>query len=938
MELPEPDTGDAEAITDEASLHEENASEVAEVAEPLPEPGASTPEDSGPVTSGNAQERQDRPEPPAEPAQGAPPLPKSLEAKLQDRLQAPAGENRASNSSHSPSELDKIDAYKLLKQDMTLDLKTKFGSTADALVSDDETTRLVTALEDDFDEDLEAEYYEMEGIEEAESQDVPLLTFMAGEAGPSPGAPEVQGDPAGLEQNFSGEAGEQGLQASGVRAVGDPDNDGTADPGTVGLGVELSEPDDTGVATVTVVTTAAESKSPEPPLSSALKLTGSVRAPGALGTGGNPQASKVKESKVDTEAPISSVPIEAATEKSEASLPGAGQGQDTIHTVAASEDPLGAIHISKEPLGEPSLAEGSGKEQEAKDRPTHIREDKGLKWEPKAAGTGENWQLDTSKTRMQENRGLGGDPKPPPTLPIGLQRATEESPHLSGGLQEGAPSQVTNTSGQHQGATEKEQTDEGKVTISEEKDAEEEKVEEDFLKEGPSLGSPYVYHPGQATDPHPEEAEAEADVYMPEEQLEDENALSAQQAGAMGAQMNQDTPLGLELQDPKGAASGALGNVPESMEHSEETRSLSKMGDTGGDAADGDPLDQMAAKETGIFMDHRAQAPSMVSDVFAVNTPVTPEAAVVPQEDNPEPGPPQQLREGGSQEQDAGISRELMDKEHEASLALGPPQHLRIMSNFFKDLQSWQRFQKYLDVSELEALLQALGLELKAAQQESLPYNVDKVLDKVFRAAESHILSVAEHMLDTRVSVRGNLGTSNDLEESAVLEDVQDLLYFVRYQHFTIEQPPPLPTATAPPDQTLEAPVEGKALTEWGMRGAMGRVSKGLTQFPKTLICSWLHIYPGPFLLGGPQIRALFLLWGSPWGLASSVLSPSLLLRGIRAAGVHPALVCGALLGAGVGGKWGRGAQIFAGDQGIHTASFLKICHHPLRRTFCKKR
>lgn len=838
MELPEPDIGDAEAITNEASLHEENASEVAEVAEPLSEPGASTPEDSGPVTSGSAQERQNRPEPPAEPAQGAPPPPKSLEAKLQDRLQTPAGENRAGNSSHSPSELDKIDAYKLLKQDMTLDLKTKFGSTADALVSDDETTRLVTALEDDFDEDLEAEYYEMEGIEEEESQDVPLLTFMAGEAGPSPGAPEVQGDPAGLEQNFSGEAGEQGLQTSGVRAVGDPDNDGAADPGAVGLGVELSDTDDTGVATVTVVTTTAESKSPEPPLSSALKLTGSVRAPGALGTGGNPQASKVKESKVDIEAPISSVPIEAATEESGATLPGAGQVQDTIPTVAASEDPLGAIHISKEPLGEPSLVEGSGREQEAKDRPTHIREDKGLKWEPKAAGTGENWQLDTSQTRMQENGGLGGDPKPPHTLPIGLQRATsEENPQLSGGLQEGAPSQATNTSGQHQGATEKEQTDEGKVTISEKKDAEEKEVEEDFLKEGASLGSPDVYHPGQATGPHPGEAEAEADVYIPEEQLEDENALSAQQAGAMGAQMNQDTPLSLELQDLKGAASGALGNVPESMEHSEETQSLSKTGDTGGDAADGDPLDQMAAKETSNFMDHRAQAPSMVPDVFAVNTPETPEAAVAPQEDNPEPGPPQQLREGDRQEQDAGISRELMDNEHEASLALGPPQHLRIMSNFFKDVQSWQRFQKYLDVSELEALLQALGLELKTAQQESLPYNVDKVLDKVFRAAESHILSVAEHMLDTRVSNRGNLGASNDLEESAVLEDVQDLLYFVRYQHFTIEQPPLLPTATAPPDQTLEAPVEGKALgvVKPLLRGAMGRVSKGLTQFPKTL-------------------------------------------------------------------------------------------------------
>ncbi|KAK2086725.1 Transport and Golgi organization protein 1 [Saguinus oedipus] len=77
---------------------------------------------------------------------------------LQEKLKVPESENnKTSNSSQVSNEQPKTDAYKLLKKAMTLDLKTKFGSTTDALISDDETTRLVTSLEDDFDEDLDAE-------------------------------------------------------------------------------------------------------------------------------------------------------------------------------------------------------------------------------------------------------------------------------------------------------------------------------------------------------------------------------------------------------------------------------------------------------------------------------------------------------------------------------------------------------------------------------------------------------------------------------------------------------------------------------------------------------------------------------------------------------------------------------------------------------------
>ncbi|VTJ89557.1 Hypothetical predicted protein, partial [Marmota monax] len=109
-----------------------------------------------------------------------------FEEILPDKLKVPESENnKTSNSSQVSNEQEKTDAYKLLKKEMTLDLKTKFGSTADTLVSDDETTRLETSLEDDFDdEELDADYYAFDKEEEENEEsfgELPLLTFISEE-------------------------------------------------------------------------------------------------------------------------------------------------------------------------------------------------------------------------------------------------------------------------------------------------------------------------------------------------------------------------------------------------------------------------------------------------------------------------------------------------------------------------------------------------------------------------------------------------------------------------------------------------------------------------------------------------------------------------------------------------------------------------------------
>lgn len=140
---------------------------------------------------------------------------------LQDKLKVPDSENnKTSNSSQVSHEQEKIDAYKLLKTEMTLDLKTKFGSTADALVSDDETTRLVTSLEDDFVEDLDPEYYTVGKEEEENKEDfdeLPLLTFTDGEDTKSPGHSGIEKHPTEKEQNSNKEHKVEETQPPGIK-------------------------------------------------------------------------------------------------------------------------------------------------------------------------------------------------------------------------------------------------------------------------------------------------------------------------------------------------------------------------------------------------------------------------------------------------------------------------------------------------------------------------------------------------------------------------------------------------------------------------------------------------------------------------------------------------------------------------------------------------
>ncbi|XP_070788505.1 transport and Golgi organization protein 1 homolog isoform X1 [Pituophis catenifer annectens] len=99
------------------------------------------------------------------------------EETLQETLKVPKHES-AKNHNNSQGETEQSDyadkndaAHTLLHHEVLEGLKTTFGSTADAFVSDDETTSLVTSQDDDnFREELDIDSYDVEKQQEPEAQ------------------------------------------------------------------------------------------------------------------------------------------------------------------------------------------------------------------------------------------------------------------------------------------------------------------------------------------------------------------------------------------------------------------------------------------------------------------------------------------------------------------------------------------------------------------------------------------------------------------------------------------------------------------------------------------------------------------------------------------------------------------------------------------------
>ncbi|XP_066562331.1 transport and Golgi organization protein 1 homolog isoform X2 [Amia ocellicauda] len=175
----------------------------------------------------------------------------------------------------------------------------------------------------------------------------------------------------------------------------------------------------------------------------------------------------------------------------------------------------------------------------------------------------------------------------------------------------------------------------------------------------------------------------------------------------------------------------------------------------------------------------------------------------------------------------AGLPTENEDKEHvketkpSKELEYGDSiTQLTLLRGHF-DEKHMERFQKYLgsrQVLQVEALFQDLELELEAARQTTdITEDIEKALDSILESSESSILDEIERMLDTREMKNGELqqmdGSMFD-EEAAILDDFQELAFQLRQKYSTVSDSAPLVSEKPPPEETPSEPHSDMAGSE----------------------------------------------------------------------------------------------------------------------------
>lgn len=803
----------------------------------------------------------------------------NFEEMLHDKLKVSGSENRTSSSSPVPAEQEKIDAYKVLKTERTFDLKTKFGSTADVLVSDDEATRLVTSLEDDFDEELDAEYYPMENEEEENADnydELPLLSFADEDDERVPGKPVMEKYSA--DKDLSEEDKVEPTPPPGIQ---NDNKNLLTSLGDTFFSIVSGGEGKTGAVDL-------ESSNPVEDKEDVLVSGSHQRKPQSTAGHVDPEDEEddlfVEDSKINGEKKSETEPelVLTAEEKVPQESRRGLAYQEPKSEVAESETV--ATYQPQSSKLDPLPAAEKGKEFTLK--AVFEKKENGLK-EPVIYISKEIVHEEVTRDGVESDsvhRAVGS-----PEMGNHSKRESLDAAPLLGDNQPDASKDTTEVSGASVSEPKVGQR-EGFQNQPRFPSPEETGLSRELGGKVPTLGRNLPWQqqerdeavgegredPAAVEPPHPQiiqgtqeadSPEAEEDDDPPEELLEDENAVSARQSkekhrsvphrrSDMNSEIFEKVIVGtlkLDTEENKEAPNRILEVGKKSETTSEETDGMGKESGSGvvgreeshladvraqGLSEAHDPHGKMAAHTPGFWEAIQSQDPNdlqndnpkeLVNILGLVEIPGGEEIS------EGEPEDPEVLRGSESQGPDA------------EDLGDGPPQQatpeipdivlksiredLPIINSFFKDQKSLYRFLKYFDVHELEGMLQDMSIRLKSAQRDSLPYNVENVLDKVFRASESRILSVAENMLDTREHKNRDLGTQENslFEEAAVLDDVQDLIYFVRYQHSGVET---APLVTPPPHQEGGAgPVEGKGpafdLVELGWRNRSRVVGRG---------------------------------------------------------------------------------------------------------------
>ncbi|XP_050172720.1 transport and Golgi organization protein 1 homolog isoform X3 [Myiozetetes cayanensis] len=847
---------------------------------------------------------------------------KGLESENTKNTSIPQGE-----TSQLDQENEEVNAYTLLNRELSVNLKTKFGSTADAVVSDDEVTRLVTSLEDDLNDDLSINPPDAEEEPDFDDQsaEIPLLSFTAEDEITSPEDLEDDGNDDVESQNHEPDEDAKGATKLNNQRDNEeePNSDAliledafsrskrSGDSGSVDRSEfkRTKEKQDDVVliskrgapATTQPDDLSKELLRKEPVGSGDLvskeqtnkteqfeeqHTDGAESHPGVLKSTAVPdppalpspeddlESKSFVKNKQDALQPSADginkspkrVPL-AQTEKSEKRFEGDTSGEvfesdlkhkrswdktnekgraenkpsfdvpaKTVEEVQnASQNDLGDTEllrvkvehgmpaVEKELLGHEDLNQrgeidhenkktaSPNKELEMKSR--NMKETPAGEGEPSHSGAVEQhrpWENETEYSEANVNEEPSRNPGKMPAFEESIEKSSPEEKSKS-------TTQNTNTENlTQQGTAHTEDADSDRNL-------------------GTDLAKERTLRPElQSEEPH---AEEDPDLKQEEDELlEDENAASAKLSQVRAANVQGDT-LNIENTNPEleGLSEAVSGTPNPTYKTGEDTDSISKedkrtismqnASETGNKDVDV-PVRRDAKLDEMEYVMEDDEEPSETEEPSAVEednfqSPDTENSDDFDQKKD-------HLPEGMSQKD----SKEVQNLEHtrndqqqsahfpspaDSSAATNDTvtdfnesvKRLTIIRDFL-DEKRVMRLQKYLgfqEVVRIEAMFHDMKVEMELAREASHNNgDVEKALDQILEFSESNIMDVVGKVLDSRVAEnKEEVVKEMDLydEESALMDDIQELIYSLRSKYSSASESVPLASTPEQEDDQL---------------------------------------------------------------------------------------------------------------------------------------
>nr|XP_038033549.1 LOW QUALITY PROTEIN: transport and Golgi organization protein 1 homolog [Anas platyrhynchos] len=858
-----------------------------------------------------------------------------LQGTLNERLKGLESENtkNTSTAQGETSQLDKeskeVDAYTLLDRELSINLKTKFGSTADAVVSDDEVTRLVTSSEDDFNEDLSINAHDSDKESDFvdPSEEIPLLSFMAEEE-------ESLGDSDADENNsFESKNHEFDENEGAMELNNQRDDEEELDSDALikdaftksgdSMNVDRFESEQTKEKQDEVMLI-SKREAPTAQLEDFSKELLRNEPIGARDPGSEEKANKTEELEeplMADEMVLHTEELKSTTVPDPHALPSPRDGLKTKPSVESKQDALGlpAGDVNKSPERVP-LAEIEKEEKKFEDDTLEEISESDLKHK-------KLWEKMKEKGRDQYKPSADVPTKPVEEVQNGSQSDTGDTKLLKAKLEHGMPSvekeilrheEDSKQKGEaehenqkpasfkeepeikgrnmketpagegdpsHRGAAEQPRPWENETEYSEadvkeelsgnlgkmtgfeksiEKSSPEEKSrstaqntnranftqqgtahteDEDSNKDlGTNLASEKTLRP--ELQPGETDAEDDADLkQMEEELLEDENAASAKLLHARVANVQGNT-LDIERRNPELKVPSEAFSVTadptyetgeETNSFSEEAKKIISMQDehkTGNKefdvpANEDAELDEMEHTAEDDEESSEAEEPSSVEEYNFKSSDMEDSSDFhqrkdhVP-EDIPQRGSKekQNITDTGNDHQQsarfpspADISAAKNDTVTEYSESV---KRLTIIRGFL-DEKRVMRLYKYLGlqhVIKIEAMFHDMKVEMELARKASNNNeDIEKALDQILEFSESNIMDVVGKVLDSRVAEnKEEVVKEMDLydEESALMDDIQELIYSLRSKYSSASESVPLASFLEQEDDQLNAQGDAK--------------------------------------------------------------------------------------------------------------------------------